>query len=58
MGKKHESRHDSREIALLVSGVVCAPFNSGVCALLLCLSEVDFNGWQRERLMWGLGEQL
>lgn len=28
------------------------------CALLLYLSEVGFNVWQREGLVWGLGEQL
>lgn len=53
MGKKHKIRHNSHEIALLISSVVCVPFTSGVCALLLCLSEVGFNGWQKEQLMWG-----
>lgn len=39
-------------------GVVSALFAAGVCVLLLYLSAVGFNGWQREGLVWGLGEQL
>lgn len=48
----------TREIILLASCIVCALFSSGVRALLLCLSEVGFNGWQGEQPMLGSGEQL